>query len=85
MIGPKVEAALEGMSRRDLEDLAARITRQLQSCTLCGREGAETYSIARRNTKGSIVLCRPCFEQHRLPEGRAEVSPVELARRIGAV
>ena len=72
MIGPKVEAALEGLTRRDLEALAARIARQLVACTLCGREGAEPYRVTRGGITASLLLCTPCFEQHRLPEGRAE-------------
>ena len=66
-----LDEALEGMSRRQLEELQGRIARQLEGCALDGREGAEHYLITGRHARASIRLCRPCFERLRLPPGRA--------------
>jgi hypothetical protein len=70
-----IDDALKDMTRRQLEDLQARIEKELRSCTLCGNEGATPYSIVHDGTRASMLFCKPCFEKHRLPEGRA-ISPV---------
>ena len=70
--------ALKSMTRRQMEELRSRLDKELQSCILCGTEGAIPYVITRNNrTKGAsaaratVLLCVPCFEKIRLPEGRA--------------
>lgn len=68
----QIDDALEAMTRRELEALQEKIDRQLQSCVIDGREGAETYVVSRQGTRASIRLCKPCFEKLRLPESRAE-------------
>jgi hypothetical protein len=74
-----MEGALKGMTRRQLEDLGDKIARELRACTLCGIEGASPFRVIAtggglRGNKASLLLCMPCFEKHRLPEGRAEMS-----------
>jgi hypothetical protein len=69
-----IEDALKGLTRRQLEDLQARIEKELQACTLCGIEGAEAYNVTRHGTRASMLFCKPCFERHRMPETRA-ISP----------
>lgn len=66
-----MDDALKGLTRKQLEELQVRIERELRSCTLCGTEGAEAYAVSRKGTRASLLLCKPCFERHRLPEGRA--------------
>ncbi len=66
-----METDLSGFTRRQLEDLRDKIDKELVSCVIDGREGAETYSISRRGTRAAIQLCLPCFERLRLPESRA--------------
>jgi hypothetical protein len=63
---------LAGLTRRQLQELAAKIDRQLQACAIDGREGAEPYRIRRGNVDASILLCKPCFERLRLPASRAD-------------
>jgi hypothetical protein len=63
---------LKGLTRRQLEELAAKIALELQTCAICETEGALPYRISRKGTVASLLLCKPCFEKHRLPEGRAE-------------
>jgi hypothetical protein len=60
---------LAGLTRRQLQELAAKIDRQLQACAIDGREGAEPYRIRRGNVAATILLCKPCFERLRLPAG----------------
>jgi hypothetical protein len=71
-----LDDALSSMTRRDLEDLRGEIDRRLVLCMLCGTDGAAPFRVAGRgNDAGkvaSLMLCRPCFEKHRLPEGRSE-------------
>jgi transcription elongation factor Elf1 len=66
-----IEDALKGLTRRQLEELQERIIRELRTCTVCGTEGAEAYTVSNRHAKVSMLFCKPCFERHRLPEGRA--------------
>lgn len=61
---------LSGLSRRELESLAARVAKQLASCVVCEREGAHDYLVSAHSIRASIRLCLPCFERFRLPEGR---------------
>lgn len=61
-----------GMTRRQMEELRTKLDIELQSCVIDGREGAEPYAIARKGNRASIMLCKPCFERLRLPEGRTE-------------
>lgn len=68
------EDPLAGLTRRQLEQIKVRVDRQLQSCAIDGREGAEPYVISRKGVRASIMLCTPCFEQLRLPESRAETA-----------
>jgi hypothetical protein len=73
----KLDDALASMTKRDLEELQDEIGRRLVACLICGNEGAESWRVTGHGTaKGkvaSLMICKPCFEKHRLPEGRAEV------------
>ena len=62
---------LKSLTRRQLEDLRESIDKELQSCVVDGREGAELYRISKRGQRASIMLCLPCFEKLRLPELRS--------------
>lgn len=63
---------LSGFTRRQLEELQARIVKELQSCVIDSREGAEIYSITRHGAKATIMLCKPCFEKLRQPVARGD-------------
>jgi hypothetical protein len=67
-----METDLSAFTRRQLEELRERIDRELLSCAIDGREGAEAYLISKKGTRASILLCKPCFERLRLPEMRAK-------------
>jgi uncharacterized Fe-S cluster-containing radical SAM superfamily protein len=68
-------AALKGMTRTQLEEAKALIEAELQSCVICGSEGADRY-VCRRSTKGAspahmegaLLLCAKCWETHRTPK-----------------
>jgi hypothetical protein len=60
------------MTKRDLEDLEEEIKRRLLSCFLCGNVGAVPWRVSGRGTVATLLICKPCFEKHRLPEGRSE-------------
>jgi hypothetical protein len=68
--------ALKNLTRRELEDLRARIERELVSCVICNREGAKAYRVRASGrgstTEASLDLCTPCFEKHRRPASNAE-------------
>jgi len=75
-------AALKGMTRAQLEEAKALIEQELQSCVVCGSEGADRYA-CRRTTKGpspahsegALLLCAKCWEMHRTPKmGRRAVA-----------
>ena len=75
MTGP-LDDALKGFTRRQLEDLGAKIAKELQACTLCATEGAEAYRVRPRShaagVQAVLLLCKPCFEKHRVyPDGTA--------------
>lgn len=66
--------ALSSMTRRQLETLRAQVDKMLLACTVCGTEGAVAYRVVGKHSgshSASLMLCKPCFEKHRLPEGRA--------------
>lgn len=70
----RIDEALDGLSRRELEALAGRITTRLAACALCGNDGAVACRVTAKlpsHTTFSLLLCRPCIERHRLPEGRS--------------
>jgi hypothetical protein len=72
----QLDDALKGFTRRQLEDLGAKIAKELRTCTLCGAEGAQAYRVRPRShgagTQAAMLFCKPCFEKHRVyPEGRA--------------
>ena len=64
--------ALTSMTRRELEELRTAIDRQLVECMLCGSEGAVPYMVRTAGkaavSRAAFMLCKPCFEKHRLPE-----------------
>lgn len=68
--------ALKGLTKRQMEDLAAALAKELQECVLCGTEGAEFYLVRPRRReageRATMLFCVPCFEKHRLPESRAK-------------
>ena len=76
----QVDDALDSLTRHDLERMQERIAKRLQTCLVCGGDGAEALRLvpARHfgsgGTTASLMVCRPCFEKHRLPEGRAAVT-----------
>lgn len=65
-----IDDALKGLTRRQLEDLRERLEKELQQCTVCGTEGAVAYTVSKKGVRASMLFCKPCFERHRLPEGR---------------
>lgn len=75
----RIDAALDGLTARDQEELARRLQLRMRACRTCGGDGADAYTIVgtglRKGTRASILLCPACFEQHRLPEGRAAGDP----------
>ena len=70
-----MDDALNGMTKRQLEDLRVRIDRRLQACAIDGNDGAIPVRATSRIGKGTVafalLLCPACIERHRLPEGRA--------------
>lgn len=74
-MGARVDEALDGLSRRELEELQGRVARRLQACTVCGGDGAVPCRVQAKipsEARFTLLLCRPCIERHRLPEGRSE-------------
>jgi hypothetical protein len=75
----RLDDALSSMTRRDLEELREEIARRLVVCVVCGQEGADTLKVSgtgqAKGKVAAIMICRPCFEKHRLPEGRAGAAP----------
>lgn len=74
---------LAGLTRRQLEDIRDRVEKQLRSCVIDDREGARPYRITGGHGNAqvaSIMLCKPCFERFRLPEGRARIQDTENPR-----
>lgn len=73
-----MDDALNGMTKRQLEDLRGRIDKRLQACAIDGNDGAVPVRATARRGKGSVaftlLMCPSCIERHRLPEGRAEVA-----------
>lgn len=73
---PDLGDALDGMTRRQLEDLVSQATRRLASCLLCGETGAVGVACSLkkgdRGTRFTLLMCPACIEKHRLPESRAE-------------
>lgn len=74
--------ALDGMTSRDLEALAAEIKKRLVKCIICGGDGAITV-LAMTNrrsgikaTRAALLICMQCFEKHRLPEGRLKADAI---------
>ena len=73
----RLDDALASMTRRDLEALRAEIEARMVACTVCGKDGAVPVHVTSAKfdggskTTASLYLCKPCFEKHRLPEGRA--------------
>ena len=74
----RIDDALSSLTRRDLERLREEIDKRLVACTICGSDGAEAVRVTaskRFGTGGGVgatlLICKPCFEKHRLPEGRA--------------
>jgi len=63
------------MTRAQLEEARALIEQELQSCVICGSEGADRY-VCRRSTRdsspthaeGALLICAKCWETHRLPK-----------------
>jgi len=64
--------ALDSLTRRDLEQLQEQIARRLLTCTVCGSDGADAVRLSAHGIVASLMLCKPCLEKHRLPEGRSE-------------
>jgi predicted mannosyl-3-phosphoglycerate phosphatase (HAD superfamily) len=73
----KLDDALSSMTSRDLEELQRTITDRLARCALCSNDGAMPWKVvgqgASKGKVASLLICKPCFEKHRLPEGRSEV------------
>ena len=69
-----IDDALKGMTRKQLEELRERVELELQSCVLCGSEGAASYHVrggrAAKGAMAAMLFCKPCFEKYRLPETR---------------
>ena len=85
-----IDDALKGLTRRQLEDLQTKIALELQSCAICEAEGADHYlisgskkSVGKAHIRGSILLCKPCFERVRLPESRAMSPSGGVEERLG--
>ena len=75
----QVDDALDSLTRHDLERMQERIAKRLQTCLVCGGDGAEALRLVASRHFGSaatasLMVCKPCFEKHRLPEARAAVS-----------
>lgn len=81
-----MDDALDGMDRRRLEEIKAKIEKRLQSCTLCGNDGAIPVRARTSNPSidFSLMICRPCIEKERLPEKRSEVQISEENGQIPA-
>lgn len=76
--------ALKALSKTELEKLREEVEAQLLGCLLCGNEGAELYRITNRNDprlRATLLLCRKCFELHRLPAAIGEVSAEKTVGR----
>jgi len=67
-----IQDALKDLTKRQLEELREKIDKELQTCAVCGNEGALYYLITRKGIRASIYLDKPCFEKYRLPESRAK-------------
>lgn len=71
-----IDDPIKDLTKRQLEDLAERIQRELQTCIACGNIGAEPHLVRppRKGTPASLLICPPCFEKHRLPPSRAQAA-----------
>jgi hypothetical protein len=72
----RLDDALSSMTKRDLEQLQHEIERRLVTCLICDSEGADAMMVAglgaAKGKRAVLLLCKPCFEKHRLPESRSE-------------
>jgi hypothetical protein len=71
-----LNSALDGMTRKQLQELADKAAKRLRSCALCGGEHPEPYTIRKANhlpgqRRGAILLCAACFAKVREPESKA--------------
>jgi hypothetical protein len=69
----RIDDALDGFSARELETLRTKIDQRLQSCLVCGADGASPVRAEQPETGAriSLMLCPACVERNRLPESRA--------------
>lgn len=71
-----MEDALDGLTRKQMLDLEARLQKRLLSCTLCGGEHPARFRVVGSSKDNSrraqMLICVPCFEKHRLPDTQAE-------------
>ena len=71
----RIYDALASMTRRELEALRAEIDARMVACTVCGNDGARPVRVTTGGSghqmAATLYLCKPCFEKHRLPEGRS--------------
>ena len=71
----RIDAALDGLSAREVEQLRRRIDRRLQQCVIDGNDGAVPVRCTAKSHSGAtftLLLCPACIERNRLPEGRSE-------------
>jgi hypothetical protein len=74
---PTFEDALNGMNRRQIEELVEKAQRRLASCVLCGGDGAYSCRVTSRlgrpnSVTFSLQLCPACVERNRQPVGRSD-------------
>jgi len=72
----KIEQALDGLDAREVRELYRLAEKRLQTCVLCGSDGANAIRIfwkaGRDGKQAALLLCPACIERHRLPAGEGK-------------
>lgn len=73
----RVDDALDGLTRRELEELRGKIEKRLLTCVIDGNDGAVPVRCTTKSPAAvfTLLLCPACIERNRLPESRADDRP----------
>ena len=79
--------ALKSMTHKQLEQLQSEVAKELRACSICGNDGASSVLLTGRvNGSGairaSLLICLPCLEKHRRPEGRVQTNSASPASGV---
>ena len=71
-----MDDALNGLTKRQLEDLRTKVEKRLLACSIDGNDGAipvrATAKLRGSSVRFALLLCPACIERLRLPESRSE-------------